>query len=63
VRRLSIVAFVSLTVAQLAGCSSCMREEEQKPADTNPANTTVREKQPSLSGKYRFQIHGDASTD
>ncbi len=64
-RRLKFVAFVSLVVAQLTGCSSCLREEEQKPAEENKAPTTLPNgKQPALSGKYRFQLYAiDGGTD
>lgn len=57
--RLNIVAFLSLVVAQLGGCSSCMREEEPEPVKT----FEPKGKQPSLSGKHRFQLYADASAE
>lgn len=60
-RRLSIGIFVALAAAQLGGCSSCLRDEEQP--ESKPIEP--RAKQPSLTSKYRFQLREpfDASAE
>jgi hypothetical protein len=65
VRLLTRLAVVSLVVAQLAGCSSCLRDEDdQQQQQQNAVNTKPMAHQAPLTGKYRFQLHpADASTE
>ncbi len=60
VRRLKLVVAASIVLGQLAGCSSCQREEEEKPPETK---TLPNGKAPSVARQYRFQLRADASAE
>lgn len=57
--RLRGYALLALVAAQLGGCSSCVKDEEQPPKKPIEA----RDKQPSLSSKHRMRIHQVDASD
>jgi hypothetical protein len=59
VQRLRVIAALSVLVAQLGGCHSCLKEEEPPPKPIEPRAG----RQPSLASKHRMQIHPTDASD